>query len=490
MKIKMKKVFLKVFAFCKKQSLLFYVFLCIGLVSLIAQCIFVYGPTFQESSRISKQEKLFCSFWEKEGAEQFRAVGLEPTETLYQEELQAYLEKYKAKNPTLIPENRIAEMKKEFRKWWETGGSQSYAVNAQVPSEKLYLSEERKFIRSYTDTKMVYRVRLDSQSPELSQILLHWILFPNWILFLLELLALLFCAEKISKRFGNLMAIGLFSGSIFIHALLLLLLCQTSFFAHAVEPYVGFGAGVAFLLGTLCFERGARQINKMPAIIGIGVFAVLIVLQWFLCPQIYVAAILIDFGLFALGIILSKIMPEPKKQKTVEPNAVSKKIVTGADLIKNRKAQTRTKLDEGFGFAMRGDFALAGKYISEGMQALMLETPPDVEFVLDMTKKIVSPSLYIEISSTQWLEWGMSAYQKNISEAALLLLEKALVSEKEIRMARKALYVIGEIRVQHNLNAEEGRKRLEKVIELNSEDILAKQAQKLLGMSQGNYTAK
>ena len=92
----------------------------------------------------------------------------------------------------------------------------------------------------------------------------------------------------------------------------------------------------------------------------------------------------------------------------------------------------------------------------------------------------MNPSLYIEISSIQWLEWGTSAYQKKLYEAAILFLEKSLVSEKDERMARKALFLIGEIRVSQSMIPEEGIKRLEKVIELNNTDIFAIQAKKII----------
>ena len=129
---------------------------------------------------------------------------------------------------------------------------------------------------------------------------------------------------------------------------------------------------------------------------------------------------------------------------------------------------------------MRGDFTLAGKYLGEAMHSLLLEADVDQETITDIAKKIVNPSLYIEISSIQWLEWGTSAYQKKLYEAAILFLEKSLVSEKDERMARKALFLIGEIRVSQSMIPEEGIKRLEKVIELNNADIFAIQAKKII----------
>ena len=60
------------------------------------------------------------------------------------------------------------------------------------------------------------------------------------------------------------------------------------------------------------------------------------------------------------------------------------------------------------------------------------------------------------------------------------MLEKGLSSEKNATLARRALYSIGEIRINRNLNPEEGCVRLKKVIELGENDILASQARRLL----------
>ena len=54
------------------------------------------------------------------------------------------------------------------------------------------------------------------------------------------------------------------------------------------------------------------------------------------------------------------------------------------------------------------------------------------------------------------------------------------INERNATLARRALYNIGEIRILKNVNPEEGKARLNKVIELNDKDILAVQARRLL----------
>jgi hypothetical protein len=65
-------------------------------------------------------------------------------------------------------------------------------------------------------------------------------------------------------------------------------------------------------------------------------------------------------------------------------------------------------------------------------------------------------------------------------DAALSLLEKGLALEKDPKIARRALYSVGEIRIRYGIEPDEGKQRLEKVIELGDGDLLATQAKRML----------
>lgn len=472
----------KLKAFLKEQSLTFHIFLGISIITLIMQCALEYGPSWEESSRLSKQKILFQEYWEKEGAAKFQAVGLTPSKELYEEELQSYLSKYIEKNPSIVPDKRVQEMKSEFREWWETGGSRSFAVQNINPDKRLYHKEETKHIKSYTDKKFLYRVRLNTEEPEWNQISLHWLLFPNIWLFVLQCVSLIFIANKVEVRFGKWIGAPFLISSQIIGSLLLLLLSQTSFFANNSYEFVGLGLGIAFMLGSICREPSGKPAEKLILFPASALLFINILLFWFTCTQIYVAAIILSILLFVLGTFVGRYYPVPKKSKKelAAEKQKEKENAPKQNFVEQRKKKTRAMLDEGFSCAMRGDFALAGNYISEAMHSLLLETEADKETVTDIAKKIVNPSLYIEITSIQWHEWGTSAYQKKLYEAALLFLEKSLVSEKDPKMARKAMFLIGEIRISQSILPEEGLQRLNKVIEMNDSDIFAIQAKKII----------
>ena len=453
------------------------IWICVFLVSVVATFFVRYAPQIQESYQIKKQENLFKEYWEREGKEKFKAVGLEPTEKIYQEELNEYLQSFLEKNPTVIPEKRVEELKVKFREWWETSGSYSFVVKNITPTEALYKKEEAKYIKAYTDKQLVYRLTLNPKDLEISQVFFHWLLAPNFIILLLEFIIGLFIAKRVENRFGALISTGFLFITFFISALFLVLFAGTSFFSRTETSYTGLSIGLALLLGIYCVQNVREKLERKNFVFAFSSLILLSGFIWFMCSGIYVAAILLSFGFFALGILLSSKLPALKrKQKVVLASSAKPK----ENPIEVRKKQTRKDLDEGLSCAMRGDFALAGKYLSDAMHYLLLENPLDYPLVLDTVKKIVSPTLYIDISSIQWLEWGVSTYQKNAYEASLLLLEKALLTEKDKKLARKALYLIGDIRIRENLTPEEGVKRLKKVIEMDASDILAKQAEKLI----------
>ena len=62
-------------------------------------------------------EKAFNKWWENEGAEQFKAVGLEPTDKIRNEEFEQFRARALAQKPSYIVEDRIEIMKKDFREW-------------------------------------------------------------------------------------------------------------------------------------------------------------------------------------------------------------------------------------------------------------------------------------------------------------------------------------------------------------------------------------
>jgi hypothetical protein len=144
------------------------------------------------------------------------------------------------------------------------------------------------------------------------------------------------------------------------------------------------------------------------------------------------------------------------------------------------KAKTRALIEQGFSSAKLGQFDQAQRLLAQGMTQLLQEHPIDSDLITSLAERMTKPTLYIEISSNQWLEWGEIAKAKHSPAAAVLLLRKGLSREKDKNFARRALFVLGETCVNHKIDVEEGIKHLQKVIEMNGNDITAKQAQKIL----------
>ena len=101
---------------------------------------------------------------------------------------------------------------------------------------------------------------------------------------------------------------------------------------------------------------------------------------------------------------------------------------------------------KGLEAANNGENENAARLLQYGLTALLQEEPVKFMDVKDAVNRIVG--CYAEIPSMQWIEWGATAKQKNIPEAAIALLEKGIAKETDARLLRRAHFDIGELRIQ------------------------------------------
>lgn len=462
----------------KAQWLLFsfIVVLCIFNIALWSE------PYIAEYKRNNKIETIFNDYWQKEGAEKFRSVGLEPTEKLYQEELENYRASFLEKNPPLIPEVRIAKMKTDFRKWWETGGNQTYVNQGIVPSTKLYERELKKWLRGYTQKLWLYTIPFNSAEGNFENLCIYWILAPSILSLIAFFIIFAFVNYHLERRWGFLKILGVFIGANIVGGFCVYLLTLTSFFApYQNDLLKGFSLGLATLLGATSMGKTKNEVPKSIVVISCLLLMADIMINCFSVSKLYIAVALISFVFFGIGILLGIKMPYRKKTlNELREEILEEKNLHKVDSYQVKKNKTRENLNNGLTAARRGEYETGAKLLCDGMQALLQEYPIDVNTLSSTAKEMLNPSLFFEIQSTQWLEWGIAADNKNIPEVALLFLEKALSLEKNESMARKALFHIGEIRIRYDLNSAEGMLRLQKVLELNNKDIIAAQARKIL----------
>ncbi|HPW94866.1 MAG TPA: hypothetical protein PLT31_06720 [Fibrobacteraceae bacterium] len=475
----MSKLFLTLFRILSKAQwflLLFAITLCIFNIVLWSE------PYIADYQRQQKIESIFSKYWQKEGAEKFRSVGLEPTEQLYQEELENYRTSFLEKNPPLIPEERISKMKDDFRKWWETGGNLTYVNQGIVPDSKLYNRELKKWVEAYTQQLWTYTIPFIPAEGNFVNLLIYWILMPSIFSLLSFFVLFCFTGYHLEKRWGVLKTLGVFISANIIGGFFVNLLSTTTFF-HSYENDLlkGMSLGLATLLGATSMGKTKNEISKIVVVVSGLLLMVDIAINWFLNPGIYAAVVILSLFFYGIGLLLGLKMPYRKQTlDELRKDLLEEKRRNRVDPYVLKKNKTRENLMNGLSAARRGENTAGGQLLTDGMQALLQEYPIDTELLNSTAKEMVSPSLFIEIISTQWLEWGVAANNKNIPEVALLFLEKSLATEKSESMARKALFQIGEIRIRCDINAEEGALRLQKVLELNDKDIIAAQARKIL----------
>lgn len=439
-------------------------------------------PYIKQVRRDYKIESIFANYWKTEGAESFRAVGLKPTKKLYLEELENYRTQYLEKNPPLIPEKRIAKMNADFKHWWETGGNLSYVNQGIVPDNALYQRELKKWVGAYTQKLLQYQIPFVPAEENFANLFIYWLLLPGILSLISCILIFSFTSYHLERRWGALKILGLFIAANAIGGFLVNALVSTSFFnGYQNEFLKGMSLGLATLLGATARGHSKDEVAKKTTIVAGLLLMVDMIINWFFNPGLFGAVTILSLPFFGVGLLLGIYMPyrkqtlEEQKEELLEEKRRNK-----VDPYLQKKNKTRENLSDGLAAARRGEYEAAVQFLTDGMQALLQEYPIDAVFLKSTATDMVSPSLFMEISSTQWLEWGVAANSKNIPEVALLFLEKSLSLEENPSMARKALFHIGEIRVRCNLDPAEGKIRLQKVLELGDKDIIAVQTQKIL----------
>lgn len=431
-------------------------------------------------------EKSFNKWWTEEGAERFKSVGLEPTEKIRNEEFEQFRSRALAQKPSYIVEDRIEVMKKDFREWWEIKGGRETFVeeHKRYPDESDFRHEQERWINSYTDKFLRYNMAFIPKRGQYDNLLTSWMLFPSVWSFLIFAVFFIFVTVQMERRWqwyilwGCVVGLALFGG-IFVS-----ILTGTSFFDHYDgERYMGMSLVLVFLLGATAFAPRKDMVSPIvSAACFVGLLLDMIV-NWFVNPGIFGAVTILSPVLFGAGAFAgTKVETRRKSMRELKQDSLAEraKRVASRNPMEEMKAKTRALIDAGFSSAKLGQFDQAQRQLVQAMTQLLQEHPVDGALVKSLAERMTSPTLYIELMSNQWLEWGEIAKAKNSPEAAILLLKKGLSHEKDRNFARRALYVLGETCVTNKIEIEDGMKRLQKVIEMNGDDMMAKQAQRIL----------
>ena len=434
--------------------------------------------------------KSFDKWWEEEGAPQFKAVGLEPNEKLRNEEFEQFRERAFAQKPSFIVEDRIESMKKDYREWWEIkGGKEAFAEeHKRYPGEADFQNELAKWIDNYTEKFPRYNMAFIPKKGDYGRLLTSWMLFPSVWNFLIFAAFFIFAIIHLERRWQWFILWGCIVGLALFGGIFVSILTSTSFFDHYDgERYMGMSIALTFLLGATAFAPRKDLVSQQTSAICFAGLVLDMAVNWFLNPGIFAAVALFSPISFALGAFAgTKIETRRKTRSELKQEALQERVrrISNRNPMAELKAKTRALIEAGFTSAKGGQFDQAQRQLTQGMTQLLQEHPIDSTMVKTLAERMASPALYIEISSNQWLEWGEIAKTKSAPEAAILLLKKGLSREKDKNFARRALFVLGETCVTYKIEPEDGIKRLEKVIQMSPNDILAKQAQKIIEMHQ------
>ena len=431
-------------------------------------------------------EKAFNKWWENEGAEQFKAVGLDPTDKIRNEEFEQFRARALAQKPSYIVEDRIETMKKDFREWWEIkGGKEAFAEeHKRYPNESDFRREQTKWINNYTDKFTRYNMAFVPKREQYGNLLTSWMLFPSVWSYLVFAVFFIFATVQLEKRWQWYILWGIVVGLALCGGIFVSILTGTSFFDHYDgERYMGMSLALVFLLGATAFAPRKDMVSTITSAVCFTGLILDMAINWFVNPGIFGAVTILSPVLFGAGAFAgTKIETRRKSKRELKQDVLNERArrVASRNPMAEMKAKTRSMIEAGFASAKLGQFDQAQRQLTQAMTQLLQEHPVDGALVKSLAERMTSPTLYIELMSNQWLEWGEIAKAKNSPEAAILLLKKGLSREKDKNFARRALYVLGETCITNKIEIEDGVKRLQKVIEMNGNDMIAKQAQKIL----------
>lgn len=444
------------------------------------------SPYWQQYQQEKNIDATFDQWWKDAGAEQFRSVGLEPTEKIRNEEYARYRENTLSQNHTFIIEERVEEMKKEYLEWWENGGGKEKFMvqSGNYPTEKDYERSLFKHIQDYTQQFLRYNMAFVPNQGNYENLLTCWLLSPSPYSYAIFAIFLMFAFIQLERRWNFLLIIGTMAAAIVCGGILVSILASTGFFyLHAGERYMGMSLALAFLLGAAAFGPKRLEISQLISGIAVlGIFADMAI-NWLINPGIFGAVTVLTPVLFGLGAVAGLKIETRKKTKAERAaEAMEERLRRNAerDPVAERIEKTKNAIQNGLKAAKEGMHDNARLYLSQAISLLFQENPVDTVAIKKLAEQITSNSFFVDFSSNQWLEWGEIARTKKSPEAAIMFLKKGLSLEKDPHFARRALFILGEISLRNGIDKEDGIARLEKVIQMNESDFMAKQARRLL----------
>ena len=451
------------------------------LLAIIAIGVFNFHTTLNPTIQKIRQEKdihqSFDKWWNEERSQEFKNVGLTPDEKIKAQEFELYRERYQVENPTPIIEERIEEMKGEFLEWWENqGGKEQYAAeHGSYPNDKQYEAELKKWINNYTDKFIRYRWAYTPSRGNTESLLTCSLLFPSAWSFIFFVVFFMFAIMQLEKRWNALYVYAYAIVIAIISGFFVDLLVDTSFFGQfASQRYMGVSLMLCFLFGANAFDKEKDSIPSYVSKIAQVALVASMAIDWFLNPGIFNAVAVESPFFFALGGLAGYYMPHRADES-------SKRMAYSAQKTEETETpgeRTRKTISKGIEAANNGESENAARLLQYGLTALLQEEPVKFMDVKDAVIKIAA--CFVDIPSTQWIEWGAIAKQKNIQDAAIILLEKGIAKEKDANVLRRAHFDIGELRIQTKSDVNSAMEHLSKVIKENDSDTLAEQAKKLM----------
>ena len=243
---------------------------------------------------------------------------------------------------------------------------------------------------------------------------------------------------------------------------------------YAYMPYMGMSLSMAMLLGIAAFGP-KNDVSKLSTAGAILTLAVDVLTNWNANPNLYGWVAILEIAFFGIGAFLGFKVP-----RLTGGSVKSKKSVVIEEVAVNPKVRTREDLKEALDLANKAEYEHASLILSKSFIQLLRENPLDIPTIEKTVESMLYPHFFFTMPGLMWMSWEAEAAKKKLPRIAIDLYEKGASIEQDTKNRRRGLFCAADLRLREHLEEDKGREELEKVIQMDSDDILAAEARKLL----------
>jgi membrane associated rhomboid family serine protease len=392
--------------------------------------------------------------------------------------------------PYIKNERQIIRIEKEFYVWWNSGGNLNY--DAGLDDEKTYVRLLDEKLKAYTDTQLRYRFNIVPRRLETSSIYSSFLLqsgaLAGWLSLFIFMVFLFYPGLWIEQKYGPAITLGLFFGGGILSNLLYLTYIFQINFEHWGMSFSGSEGALSMLIG---FLITAHQNEKIPfwylkdKWISIGIKVPLFVSLWvvvlffnliFFSPTSHNKAFIINLMVLGAGALAGKYIPK----KAVKAPKVDYGAAPTIDPSESVTKTGKEYLEKAWTAFITNEMDAALLNYQDAFRHLFQYPDQNRIVIKEAFERMFSQKMQMRVPFGAYYEWGQKLEGIGLYKLAIHCYERPTEDQVSPTALRQAAFHACQIRIQEQINPEQARPFLEKIIKFKADDLLGKSAQKML----------